>query len=133
MDPVTTAILVALATSVATGVGEVGGEKVIADAYDALKATLKRKFGEKDEVVKAVESVEAKPDSAGRRATLEEEVAAAQADQDPEVLQAAVALLDLIEAQPGGERHIQTVIGSYVAQADRGGTARVNVNQPKEE
>ncbi len=46
------------------------------------------------------------------------------ADQDPIVRQGVQTLLDLIKAQPGGERHIQYAIGSYIAQAAQHSTAR---------
>ena len=44
MDPVTTAIVVALAAGATSGVTE-AGRKAIADAYEALKTLLKKKFG----------------------------------------------------------------------------------------
>ena len=136
MDPITTAIVAALTTAVAKGTGAVG-ERVLPDAYTALKAALRRKFGEQSDVAKAVDGVEARPDSAGRKQTLAEEMAklrrriasAFKADQDPDLLKAAQALLEQLVAQPGGERHIQEAIGSYIAQADRASTASVNVGQ----
>lgn len=128
MDPITTAIIAA----VAAGVTKVGPQ-AIADAYTALKDLLKSKFGVHSDVFKSVDDLEAKPDSAGRKATLQEEVAAAKADQDPDIRKAAQELLDKISAQPGGGQHIQQAIGSYIAQADRNSTASVNVNQPKAE
>ena len=131
MDPITTAIVAALAAGVASGAGEVG-QKVIVDAYSALKAALKSKFGVDSDLVEAVDQLEKKPDSAGRQETLKEEVTAAKADQAPEILKAAQDLLDLIKAQPGGEQHVQTAIGSYIAQADRGGAASVSVNRPQD-
>jgi hypothetical protein len=131
MDPITTAIVAALAAGVAGGATEVG-KKVVVDAYVTLKTALKNKFGGDGDLVDAVDKLEKKPDSGGRKEVLQEEVAAAKADQDPEILKAAQDLIDQIKAQPGGEQHIQTAIGNYIAQADRGGTATVSVNQPKE-
>lgn len=131
MDPITTAIVAAIAAGAASGATEVG-KKTIVDAYGALKAFLTKKFGADGDLVDAIDKLEKKPGSAGRKEMLKEEVAAAEADQDPEVLAAAQALLDKIMAQPGGEQHVQTAIGSYIAQADRGGTATVKVNHPKE-
>jgi phage terminase small subunit len=127
MDPVTTAILAAIAAGVPKVI-----EQAAADAYDALKAVLRRKFGDQSDVIKATKDLESKPDSAGRQATLHEEVTAAKADQDPEVLAAARALLERIKAQPGGEQFVQTAIGSYIAQAGPHAKASVRVNQPKE-
>jgi hypothetical protein len=95
------------------------------------RPSFARKFGEQSEVAKAVDGVEARPDSAGRKQTLAEEVAAARAERDPEVRQAAQALLEQLQAHPGGERHIQQATCSYIAQADRASTASVNVGRPE--
>lgn len=131
MDPVTAAILAALGAGVAKSAGEVGGKAII-DAYRGLKAVLKNKFGDESQVAKAVEELEANPDSVGRKEILKEEVSAAKADQDQDVRRAAQELLDRIGAQQGGEQHVQQVIGDYNAQADRGGHASVNVNRLRE-
>lgn len=129
MDPITAAIVAAIATGATAGITEIG-KKAITGAYDALKTALEKKFGPQSDLVEAVDKLEQKPDSTGRKQTLQEEIAAAKADHDPEILAAAQALLDQIKAQPGGERHIQQVIGSsYVAQADRGATATVRVTK----
>jgi len=126
VDPITTAILAALGAGAAKSAGEAGG-KAIVDAYKKLKHLLKTKFGNESGVAKAVEELEANPDSVGRKEVLKEEVAAVKADQDENLRRAAQQLLDQIGSQPGGERHIQQVIGSTgVAQADRGSTATVN-------
>jgi hypothetical protein len=131
MDPITTAILAAITAGVAPGLTEVS-KKAIVGAYDGLKALIRRKFGDESELAEAVDKLEQRPESAGRKETLKEEVEAANAEKAPEILAAAQALLEKIQAQPGGEQHIQTAIGSYIAQADRGGTASVNVTHPKD-
>ncbi|MFL5591378.1 MAG: hypothetical protein ACJ797_06120 [Ktedonobacteraceae bacterium] len=130
MDPVTTAIVAALAAGAISAVTE-AGKKTVADTYEALKSLLKKKFGHESELVKSVESLETRPDSTARKNLLQEEVIAAKADQDPDILQAAQALLNQISTQPDGVKHIQHAAGSYIAQADRGSTASVNVNQPR--
>jgi hypothetical protein len=130
MEPITaTAIVAALAAGVAKSAASVG-EKVFVDGYGALKALLQRKFGGQSKVVKAVDDLEAKPESEGRKLTLKEEVEEAKADEDLEIRQAAQALLERLEAQPGGRQHIQNAVGSFIAQADRQSTAQVRVNQP---
>ncbi len=96
MDPITTSIVVAA--------GQLG-ETVVRDAYAGLKALIVRKFGQGSEVHKAVEAVEARPESAGRQVTLGEELAAVPAARDPELLAAVAALqatLDKLAAAPGG-------------------------------
>ena len=105
MDPVTTAILSALAAGVS--------KELVADGYRALKDLLRRKLGGGSDVITAVEKLEKKPDSDGRKEMLKEEIAAARADQDPDVLRAAQALIEKIGALPdGGQRIKQTVTGN---------------------
>jgi hypothetical protein len=131
MDPITAAIIAALTAGALSGLTDTS-RKLIADAYAGLKSLLLKKFGGQSPVVQSVTNLEAKPESPNRQGVLQEEVQAAKADQDPDLLQAAQALLEQIKAQPGGEQHIQNAIGSYIAQADHGSTATVNVNRPPE-
>jgi len=133
MDPVTfTAIVAAISAGLGTGVSKVG-ESALVDTYQGLKAMLQRKFANNSEVVEAVDKLEKKPDSEWPKGMLKEELEEARVDQDPEVRQAAQELFDQLKTQPGGEQHIQTAIGSYIAQADRGSTAEVNINRPTKE
>ena len=61
MDPITvTAIVAALSAGVVTGADKVV-ETALVDAYHELKNTLRRKFGDDSEVVKAVDTVEEDP------------------------------------------------------------------------
>jgi hypothetical protein len=133
MDPITAAILAALSAGVITGAGKVA-ENALVDAYNGLKATLKRKFGDDSEVVEAVDKLEGDPESEGRKLTLKEEVEKAGVDQDPEVQQAAQELLDRVKQQPGGEKYVQQYArGTGIAQAEGGSTATVDdVNQPND-
>ena len=132
MDPVTfTAIVAAISAGLGTGVSKVG-ESALVDTYQGLKAMLQRKFANNSEVVEAVDKLEKKPDSEGRKGMLKEELEDAGVDHDPEVRQVAQELLKQLEAQPGGEAHIQNAVGSYIAQADRGSSAEVNINRPEE-
>lgn len=132
MEPITfTAIVAALSAGVVSGVGEVG-KSALVDAYNGLKETLKRRFGDQSEVVEAVDMLESRPDSEARKGMVEEEIERVEVDQDPEVRQAAQELLNLLKAQPGGEQHIQNAVGSYIAQADRSSTATVNVDRSRE-
>lgn len=96
MDPITTAIVAALASGLATGIGKVS-ETIVPDAYNALKQLLKKKFGEKSELVEAVNKLEQEPDFNPNKETLAGRVAQKEADKDPEVLQAAQKLLDVVE------------------------------------
>ena len=97
MDPITAAFVAALSNL---------AEPVIKDAYEGLKGMIVRKLGAKHGAVEAVENLERKPDSAGRRETLSEEIAASPAMADAEILAAAQALLESVKARGG---HTETV------------------------
>ena len=105
MEPVSTAIIAALGMLT---------EKVVQDAYSGLKSLLVTKFGKSSELVATAEGLEKNPDSAGRKETLKEEIAAVHADADGEVVAAAIALIEAIKTLPGGEQTInQTVTGDH--------------------
>jgi hypothetical protein len=89
MDPITMAIITALGNL---------GVTVIDDAYQALKAALQHKYGLDSDLVGAVEKLEKKPDSAARQDTLQEEVAAAGADKDAEIMKMVEKLIDLMNS-----------------------------------
>ena len=129
MDPVTTAIVAAIAAGAVSGVTKVG-EQIILDAYGKLKELLKTKFGARSKVVKAVKDLEVNPKSAARRGVVKEEVVAAKADKDTDLLKLAQQILKAINAKPGGEQIIQTVIGDQDIQVSGNGNV-ISVNTPK--
>ncbi len=128
MEPITTTLLSALVAGAAAGVSE-AGKKLVIEGYGALKAALRAKFGADSALAGAVEGLERNPGSQGRKQTLDEEIAAAKAHEDPALVELARALLAQIESQPGGAQHIQNAVGNYIAQADRGATATVTVTR----
>jgi hypothetical protein len=89
MGPITTTLVAALSKL---------AEPAVREGYEALKGVLKRKFGAGSDVVSAVEKLEQKPGSEGRRATLDEEVQASKASADADVAATAKALADLLVA-----------------------------------
>ena len=109
MDPVTTAILAALVAGVTAGAADVG-KKAIVDAYEGLKTIIKSKLGAQNELTKAITSLENKPDSKGRQATLEEEVLATQAERDAEILAAVQRLEESLIAS--GDKRVQKMLRS---------------------
>jgi hypothetical protein len=116
MDPVTAAIVGGLTKL---------SEPAIKDAYNGLKALLIKKFGGKDDLTKAVTELEAKPESVGRRETLREEVVISGADKDPELLEFARILTEMVKSQPAGQHFIQqTVTGDHNVTAGRDITGR---------
>ena len=90
MDLITTSIAGALANL---------GISVIKDAYEALKAAIAEKCGINSEVNKALEKVEENPGSSGRKEVLQEEIKAANIDQDQRIIELAQMLLRAIQDQ----------------------------------
>ena len=69
-------------------------EQVVKDSYAALKGLIQRKYAQVD-----VNQLEANPRSKSRQGVVEEDLKAAGADTDAEVLQHAQALLEAIQRQ----------------------------------
>ena len=69
MDPITTSIVAALAVGVAGSAKQVG-QKVLVDAYDALKAAIKNKYGIDSNIAQAVTKLEKEPDFEPNQAAL---------------------------------------------------------------
>ncbi|MBN1482774.1 hypothetical protein EH223_12410 [candidate division KSB1 bacterium] len=101
MDPISAAVVAALASGLTAGLGETG-KKLVVDAYNGLKSALRRKFGEKSKVVQAVDHLEQKPDSSERQQTVQQELAAAKATKDDELKNLAAALLKALNEMPQG-------------------------------
>ena len=113
MDPIiTTAIIAGLANL---------SKDVIKDSYDALKAGLKKKFGEKSDLVDAIAQLEKRPDSEGRKAIVQEEVDNAKVNEDAEILRLAQDLLDKIKEQVGGQEIINQTQTNIVNRVNVGG------------
>jgi hypothetical protein len=128
MDPISAAIIAAIAAGLVKGAGEVS-QKVLVDGYERLKGLLARRFGERSDVIQAVDALEARPDSTARRDVVLEEVERSGATQDESLLMAARDLLTRLQEDPA-HSSVQMAIGSYIAQADHQGHAEVNVNTP---
>jgi uncharacterized protein YidB (DUF937 family) len=126
MDPVS--LVVAAVAAAAPVVGTELCKKGVADLYDGLKKLIRGRAGEDSEVSQALAKVEANPESKARREVLAEELSGAGVAADAEIQAAAQKLLDRLK-QSGDGQHIQSIIGNYNAQADRGGTASVNIGQ----
>ena len=122
MDTITTAIVAALAAL---------SKDAIKDSYNALKSALKKKFGSESDLVDAVEKLEKKPDSEGRKGMVQEEVEAAKAHEDTEIVQLAQKLLAKIKEQPGGQQIITQNISNvkYAATSGSGSASISNITE----
>lgn len=98
MDSITNAIITALSAGVISGLTDTA-KATINDSYNKLKGLFPKKFGADSDVVQAIGKLEAKPDSQGRQETLAEEIVAAKAEQDEEILAAAKHVLTLVQSQ----------------------------------
>ncbi|WP_433521625.1 hypothetical protein ACQPZ2_30570 [Nocardia pseudovaccinii] len=98
MDPVTI-IVTAIAAGAAAGFTDTA-KQVIADSYSALKGLISGRYQNVD-----LRPVEAKPDSAAKRASLAEDLTDAGADADDELLTAAQELIHLVRTNNAGTGH----------------------------
>ena len=129
MDPISTAIVAALTAGAVSGATK-AGEQAISDAYNSLKELLKKKFGARSKVAKAVKELETNPKSKARKAVVSEEVAVAKADKDKDLIKAAKSLLNIIKSKPGGDQIVQMAMGDQNIQISGDGNV-VSVNTPK--
>jgi hypothetical protein len=99
MDPITAAI-VAVLPALASDVVKAG----VKDAYEGLKAVIRRKWGDAAPISKAIAAIEEDPNSKTQAAVLEEKVGAVKAVEDAEVVKALQQLLEQMKTHGiGGE------------------------------
>lgn len=96
MDPITT-IVAAIATGAAAGLKSTA-EKAVKLAYAKVKERIEQRFPSVD-----LSPVERKPDSASKRASLEEDLADSSAGEDPELLDRIGALIAALESHASAE------------------------------
>jgi hypothetical protein len=132
MDPITASIVATLAAGVLSGTARIS-ENLVYNAYQSLRNLLEKKHGSESDLLKAIRNLESKPESVGRRTTLQEEIVSTKSDQDPEIVQAAQALLDHLNESSDKRIQGQIAEGSFIAQADHGSSASVNINRLKDD
>lgn len=97
MDPVTTALIAA----VSSGLKAVADEAVL-DVYKSIKSAIKKKLG----ISKAIAELEANPNSKERQQALAENLAAKDADKDPEILRLANKLIQALQETEAGRKAV---------------------------
>lgn len=112
MDPITTAIIAALANL---------SKDVIKDSYIALKVALQKKFGDKSDLLEAIDKLEKTPDRDDRKATVKTEIEIANVNSDPDLMKLVQDLLDKISEQPGGKESINQTQTNTVTHNNVGG------------
>ena len=99
MDPITAAILAVLPALASDVV-----KSTVKDAYEGLKAVIRRKWGDTGPISKAISAIEEDPKSKAQAAVLEEKVGAVKATEDAEVAQALRQLVEQMKTHGiGGE------------------------------
>ena len=99
MDPITAAILAVLPALASDMV-----KSTVKDAYEGLKAVIRRKWGDTSPISKAISAMEEGPKSKAQSAVLEEKVSAVKATEDAEVVQALRQLVEQMKTHGiGGE------------------------------
>jgi hypothetical protein len=108
MDPITTALAAALPV-----LASELAKSSVKDAYHALKALIRRKWGEASPIAKSVDTLEANPKSKGQAVVLAENVAEVNATGDTEVMAAVARLMDELKKEGiSGGNVQQGVFGS---------------------
>jgi len=104
MDPITTAIVAAL-PALASDLMKAS----VKDAYEGLKAVIRRKWGEASPTTKAVEALESNPHSKGQAAVLAEHIAATNATADADVMHALSKLVDELKKEGVGGKAVAAI------------------------
>ena len=131
MDPITTAIVAALAAG-AMGSLTDASKAAITDGYSKLKVAIQKRFGANSDVVQAIDKLEKKPESQGRKETLAEEIVAIKAEQDAELLSLAEHIRELLKEYAKDNTAVKQIItGDYNATSVHG-DASVTVHAPKD-
>lgn len=132
MDPITSAIIAALAAGVTAGLTDTA-KKMISDLYNTIKEKIQQKHGKDSKAIKAINDLESEPDFAPYQSGLQQRVNELKLDKESELISLATKLLSVIqESQSKANlQTIQNVYGNGNAVAGTGGTATINVQQPK--
>jgi hypothetical protein len=104
VDPITTAILAALSV--------MGSEVIksgVKDAYEGLKAVIRRKWGEGAPISRAIAALEEDPQSKAQAAVLEEKVGQVRATDDGEVAQALHKLIEQMKTDGVGAEAVARI------------------------
>jgi hypothetical protein len=129
-EMVTDAIVAALSAGAVAGATD-AAKSAMADSYQGLKSLIKKNFGDHSGVAKAIDNLEEKPDSGGRRQTVLEELQAINSTSDPELVSAAQSLFKLIRTLPLTVKPLQVAERTGTAQANRSATTTVTLHTPQ--
>ncbi|MCI5159187.1 MAG: hypothetical protein D3906_12305 [Candidatus Electrothrix sp. AUS1_2] len=113
MEPVITTIAAAVALGAAAGLKDTAS-KAVTDAYTGLKKLIQDRYNKNADVTDALDYLVKKPEAEGRQQELAKALQEAGADQEPELIHAAEAVLAEVEKQPGGEEAVSHIINQLI-------------------
>ena len=119
MDPISTAIIAAIASGLTQG--------SIADAYKGIKHLILSRYDNKD-MKDAIKKLEQKPDSKARQMELQEQVESCHLAKDTQILESANQLLETLQSS-GHPKHIQIAKGNNIVQADHNSTVTITIGK----
>ena len=119
MDPITTAILAALPAIASNLVSS-----TVKDSYAALKAVIRRRWGDASPIAKSVDDLEANPKSKGRSGSSYGKCRRRQRDTELKVMQVLTKLVDELKRAGVG-----TIDNSQMIANISGGEVGVGVAQ----
>jgi len=123
MEPITAAVVAAVQWMASSDVVKAGVKDAVKDAYEGLKAVIRRKWGDAAPISKAIKAIEEDPKSKAHAAVLEEKVRAVKATEDAELAQALQHLVEQLKTHGvGGEAvaRIQFKVSGGVVQGVAG-------------
>lgn len=120
MDPITTALVGALANI---------SKDAVKDGYDALKGALQKRFGDKRDLIDAVDKLEQKPDSPARQAIVQEEMETAKINDDPDLVRLAQELLKQLNTEKVAAVEYTNEVKGDMKIGIQGGVSGGNINQ----
>lgn len=132
MDPITSAIIAALAVGATAGLTDTA-KKLIADLYNSLKEKIQQKCGKDSKAIKAINDLENEPDFIPYQAGLKQRINELKIDKDPELVSLSTKLLSIVQQTQNNTslKTTQNIYGNGNAVAGSGGTANINIQQPK--
>jgi hypothetical protein len=130
MDPITSAIVAALAAGATVGLTDTA-KKLIADLYNSIKKKIQQKHGKDSKPVKAINDLENEPNFVPYQAGLQQRINELEIDKDPELVSLAINLLSVIQQTQNNTslQTIQNIYGNGNAVAGSGGTANINIQR----
>jgi hypothetical protein len=123
MDPITTAIVAALPALASDLV-----KSSVKDAYEGLKSVIRRKWGATSPLAESVSAMEASPKSKQQAAVLAENISAANATADAEVMKALVQLVNELKKEGIGGKAVAAITISITGGSVQGVVGAENVS-----